>query len=134
MRQAFKTFLTLTLAIVVMLIVRAFVLTMYTISTDISPDFRQGDRLLVSKIRRGTPEKGAGVVFDSGLKQVGKVLAVPGDTLSVGGQKYLIPQKCCPKCLCPGCHLYLIGTGKAHQIVPACRITGIIVHTFRLPW
>lgn len=105
MSDSLKFLLALVMAIVVMLIFRALVFTLYTVEGDgLEPVFQKGDRLVVNRWSYGLRTGGEGSIFDYGrlCRQAirkGDLIAfedtqghtficrctgVPGDTVSVG--------------------------------------------------
>lgn len=124
MNQALKTLVALMVAAVVMLVIRAFVFTIYTVPVDVDSHILQGNRIgvlhwLCSDIRRGDV-----VVFGDSIKQVGKVKAVPGDIVIIGKEKYSIPRHCCNRCKSTDCHTFLLQVGSADMLVQKHEMMG----------
>lgn len=121
-----KTLLIVAAAAVLLFLFRVSVCTIYTIPDNtLAPAVKQGDRVLVNRwsyglrvggndwisycrIARKTVEKGDFIAFDAPVSSaakravmVGRVVAVPGDTVKIDGQMYVIPRGC-QVCTC-GC-------------------------------
>lgn len=134
MRNALKFILALIVALALMLAVRAFVFTVYTVPADLSKDFRKGDRVMVNRLLRTHFDRGDVVIFGDSISLLGRIKAVPGDTLSIGRDRYLIPYRCCDRCPCPDCHFYLVKTDTAELLVHHFQIRGKAFRLFHLPW
>lgn len=121
-----KTLLIVAAAAVLLFLFRVSVCTIYTIPDNtLAPAVKQGDRVLVNRwsyglrvggndwisycrIARKTVEKGDFIAFDAPVSSaakravmMGRVVAVPGDTVKIDGQMYVIPRGC-QVCTC-GC-------------------------------
>ena len=108
MNQALKTLLALFVAAIVMLAIRAYVFTIYTVPVNVDIHIHKGDRVGVLHWLCSDIERGDVVVFGDSIKQIGKIKAVPGDSVVVNGEKYLIPHQCCHRCKSTDCHTYLL--------------------------
>nr|MBP7472738.1 signal peptidase I [Prevotella sp.] len=117
MSNGVKFVLALIASALLMLAIRAFLFTVYSVPSD-GLTFKKGDRVIVNKVALSSISRGDDIVFtDSTADYIGTIMAVPGDTIILKGQRYLIPQRCCKRCGCPDCKYYLINTGKAQQLV-----------------
>lgn len=134
MRNALKFVLALIVAVALMLAVRAFVFTVYTVPSDLTEQFRKGDRVAVNLLQRAPFRRGDVIVFGDSIRMIGRIRAVPGDTLSYGRNRYVIPRRCCTRCPCPDCHLYLVNTGTSELLVHKRQIRGRAFRLFHLPW
>ena len=108
-----------------MLFVRAHVFTVFTVnSTDIKPELRKGDRVLVNRMSRADFRRGEYIVFGDSTYYVGRIILVPGDTIVYRGGKYVIPAQCSKNCDCNECRCYLITTGSTKLLVHRSKIIG----------
>lgn len=136
MRQFLKFAVALAIAVAVVMAVRAFAFTIYTAPLPIGKQLRGGDKVAVNKLSRCRDlQRGDMVVFAvSGEaprfaivgppQELGVVIGVPGDTVAVGGQRYRIPYKCCDRCQCNDCRLYLVDTGLRRCLVHKHQMAG----------
>ena len=123
MRNALKFILALTVMLLVMLAVRAWVFTIYHVTTsDLHPEVRKGDRMIVNRLGC-TYDKGKYVVFGDKDAFIGKVLAVPGDTVSISGKDYLLPTSC-PLCGSNHHRYYMVSVGKQETLIHQTNIIG----------
>lgn len=134
MRQFAKFIVALGVFTVLFLAVRAFAFAIYTVPTDVMPALRKGDRVMVNKVTRATFERGDLMVFHRSARLVGAVVAIPGDTISVGRNRYRIPHRCCTRCACPDCKLYLVNTGPQRILVHLHEVEGKATRLYHLPW
>lgn len=126
--QIFKFLLALIIATLVMLAVRTFIFTIYTVpNQDWRPDFEAGDRVVVNRISNAPILKGDIIAFTDTVKittNIGRVLHLPGDTIKYGKELYRIPLICCRRCGCKDCKLYLVRIGKQRVLVHKHQIIG----------
>ncbi len=134
MRQLAKFLLALGVFVAIFLAVRAFAFAIYTVPTDVTPTLRQGDRVMVNKVAHATFRRGDLMVFRQHERLVGAVEAGPGDTIRVGRYRYRIPQRCCRRCACADCKLYLVNTGRSHTLVHLHQVEGKATRLYHLPW
>lgn len=134
MRQFAKFVVALGVFVVILLAVRAFAFAIYTVPTDVAPSLRKGDRVMVDKVHVATFSRGDFMVFCQPERLVGAVVAVPGDTVSVGRNRYRIPHRCCRRCACPDCKLYLVDTGHNRILVHLHQVEGKARKLYHLPW
>ena len=134
MKQALKALSALGIALVIVLAVRAYAFTVYTVPTDISQTLRRGDRVVVNRLSHVELRKGELVVFRRRGDVIGKVEAVPGDTVRIGSRLYLVPWRCCPKCKCNDCKLYLVNLGQGWTLVYQHQMVGRATKLFHLPF
>lgn len=119
MNNGVKFVLALFVATLLMLAIRAFAFTVYSVPADnIVKDYRQGDRVIVNRLARTAFNKGDHIVFtDSVDNFVGTIVALPGDTIAYNRECYVIPMSCCERCPCPDCKYYLVeSSGEQHLI------------------
>ena len=113
MKQTLKTLVALLVAVVIMLVVRAYVFTIYTVPADIDRHIVKGNRVGVLHWLCSDIQRGDVVVYGDSIKNIGKVKAVPGDSVVINGIGYLIPKQCCSRCNSSDCHTFmLVVSGK----------------------
>ncbi len=95
---------------------------------------RQGDRVMVNMLAHGNYKRGQLIVFGTKEKHLGRIRALPGDTLTVAQKRFVIPMVCCEKCLCEHCYAYLVSTGSGQTLVPYHDIIGPASRLFYLPF
>ena len=123
MKNALKFILALTVMLLVMLAVRAWAFTIYQVTTsDLHPEVRKGDRMIVNRLGC-TYDKGKYIVFGKKEAFIGKVLAVPGDTVSISGKDYLLPTRC-PLCNSNHHRYYMVSVGKQETLIQQTAIIG----------
>jgi signal peptidase I len=153
MRNAVKFLLALIVAVILLFAFRALAFTIYTIPNKaLEPMLLQGDRIMVNRwsyglrvggdfcfpyerIFKSSVKKGDFIAFNSPLDTlhrmsfrdvfVGKVTALPGDTITAYGEKFVIP-KGCQMCSCQRKGPYLISSPKGGNeiLVPERNIIG----------
>lgn len=136
MRQLLRFLLALCVAVMLVIGVRMFAFTVYASPVTIGSGVHKGSKVVVNKLCRNENfEKGEYIIFTvSGEapqfavveppQQIGMVVAVPGDTITVEKQRYRIPYICCDRCQCSDCRLYLVDTGGAHKLVHKHQVVG----------
>lgn len=134
MKQAFKALSAFGVALIIVLAVRAYAFTIYTVPTDICQTLRRGDRVMVNRLSRVELRRGDLVVFRMGGDVIGMVEAVPGDTVRIGRQQYVVPSACCSGCKCNDCRLYLVSLGRSHTLAYRHRMIGRATKLFHLPF
>ncbi len=134
MRQFAKFVAAVGVFAAIFLAVRAFAFAIYTVPADVAPTLRKGDRVMVDKVHSAPFERGDLMVFRCPERLVGTVVAVPGDTVSVGGARYRIPRRCCRRCACADCKLYLVSTGRTRCLVHLHQVEGKATKVYHLPW
>lgn len=136
MKQVLKFAAALCVALVLVLGVRAVALSLCRVPSDIGRVLHRGDRVWVNKLARtanfsrgdivvfvthGTPQPFSLYTRD---EAIGCVVAVPGDTIAVAGKSYRIPYRCCDRCGCDDCRLYLVDTGHGRCLVHKHQVVG----------
>lgn len=113
-------------AIGLMLLVRAFMFTIYAVPTEkLAPRLEKGDRVIVNRLQDADINNGDIIVFYDKADLIGIVEAIPGDTVKMRNKRLLIPDRCpCQGCLCDNCKYYLVNTGGKHQLVNYNNIKG----------
>ena len=142
-RQLLKFVIALAIAMTVVVVVRMFAITVYTVPAPLGQGLRTGDRVVVNKLARSrAPHRGDLIVFTvSGdapsvsligpPQEIGQVVNLPGDTIAISTRRYVIPLRCCDRCPCRDCRLYLVETGHGKRIVYKHQIVGKAVPLFR---
>lgn len=136
MKQVVKFAAALCVALILVMGVRAVAFSLCRVPSDVGRVLHRGNRVWVNKLAR-TANFGRGdiIVFAtqgtpplislySRDEAIGCVVAVPGDTISVGGRRYRIPFRCCDRCGCDDCCLYLVDTGHGRRLVHKHQIVG----------
>lgn len=118
-RQALLLLLTCALLTLLMLLVRRYVLTIYS-------DPQTGERMIVNRLDRTNLQKGDKVVYTQGQTPfAGYVSALPGDTITLDGKQYMIPERCaCNGTECGYCRNYLVEWGDNELLVSEQRMLG----------
>ena len=129
MSDVLKFIVALAACIVVMLVIRNYGLALYTVPDDsLQPMLSKGQRVLVNKLERSRLKQGDAVVFgNDGAPMAGRVVAVPGDTVSIDSVQFLIPTHCQADFDCDYCRLYLVETGRQQVLVPAGTVVGTVL-------
>ncbi|MGI6242195.1 MAG: S26 family signal peptidase [Prevotella sp.] len=134
MKQALKALSALGIALIIVFAVRAYAFTVYTVPMDVSQTLTRGDRVLVNRLSRVEFRRGEMIVFRNSGDIIGRVEAVPGDTVKLGLLYYLIPQTCCPRCRCNDCKLYMVNVGQKRMLVYRHQVIGRATKLFHLPF
>jgi signal peptidase I len=134
MKQLLKAVSALGIALIIVFAVRAYAFTVYTVPTDVCQTLKRGDRILVNRLSRVEFKKGELMVFRNSSDFIGRVEAVPGDTVRLGLSRYLIPQTCCHRCKCEDCRLYMVNLGKGRTLVYRHQVIGRATKLFHLPF
>lgn len=132
MRQILTWTISILAAFLIVLVVRAFAFTVYKVP--VTSLLKNGDRVIVNKFARTDFKKNDLIVFGDSVKLIGRIEALPGDTIIVGKDKFVIPMVCCRKCRCKFCHEYLINMGSGKLLVPYHSINGKAYRLFNLPF
>lgn len=128
MKNALKFFLALTVMLLLMLAVRTWAFTIYRVNTsDFKPELSKGDRVMVNRLKCNF-DKGDFIVFGGENCLIGKVKAVPGDTIAIDGKQYLLPTHC-PHCGNTSHRYYMISLGEQQTLIHQADIVGM---AFRL--
>ena len=115
-----------------MLAIRAYAFTIFTVPNEtLKPALKEGDRVVVNRLSRAHFNVGDVVLVDRTRQILGRIIAVPGDTITIKGDKYLIPKICHEKCQCACCHYYLLGVGNRQVLVQQGDIIGRAYLLFR---
>ena len=87
MRQLRAWFITLGVALLIVIAVRTYVFAIYRVPA--ASVLRQGDRIMVNMLAHGDYKRGELVVFGKQMKRLGRIKAVPGDTIIVSKSNLL---------------------------------------------
>ena len=152
MRSTVMTLVAVAIAAAVLVAFRALVFTLYTIpDNSLAPSLVAGDRVVVNRWSYGLRVGGKGLIgytrwlrqpvergdfiafntpvsaatFAAGGVMMGRVVAVPGDTVRVSGRLYVVPRGC-QMCTCTGAAPYVVGAhaNAGRLLVPECNIIG----------
>ncbi len=125
MRNALKFTFALAAAILVMLAVRTCAFAIYKVNDqNLKPNWVKNDRVMVDKLGLAKLKVGDWVVFRNDSSYIGQIAALPGDTFSLKGNRYVAPRRCCSNCDCGHCAHYLIYIRKDSVLIPLNRIVG----------
>lgn len=131
MRNAIKYGLALVVAVVLMTVIRAYAFAIYTVSnTNLKPYATVNDRVMVNKLARGSINRGDLVVFRADSCYLGKVVSLPGDTITLKGSTYVLPAQCpcnatgSGSCTCSNAGVYLLSLGSTMTVVSQRQIVG----------
>ena len=124
MRQALKSLLALLVAATVMMVIRAYVFTIYTVPVRLDDNVGKGDRVGVLHWLCSSPDSGDIVVYGDTVKTIGRIKAMPGDSITVKGTRYRIPEQCCKRCKSTDCHTFLIDTGHGETLIQKHEVLG----------
>ena len=125
MLNALKFIVSLAVAIVVMLIVRAYAFTICTVSTDsLMPSLKRGEKVFVNRLSKNNIHLGDLVVYGDSTLGISRVAAMNGDTISVGDDQYVINNHCTGGCTCGHCRNYLLVSGNDSAFISGNDIIG----------
>jgi len=135
-RQFIKSILLLAALLLLLLAVQHFAFTLYTVPCNgMAGSLIKGDRVLVNRLSNAPLRKADYIVYtDSTSYYIARIVAVPGDTVRVGHNSYVIPQICCSRCGCPDCKYYLISSGGRQWLLHRHLIVGRAVKIYHLPF
>lgn len=115
-----------------MLAVRAYAFTIFTVPDEtLEPVLRKGDRILVNRLTRSDLKRGEVVLLGQRQQALGQVMALPGDTITVKGEKYVIPNHCDANCHCGTCQYLLLRIGRRPTLVRRGDVAGKAYPLFR---
>ena len=120
-----KFLLALSVAILLMLAIRAYAFTIFTVTDSaLSPALQKGDRVLVNRLSHAPFKTNDLIIFGDTLLAAGRIEAVPGDTISLQGTRYMLARGCRVRCRCTNCCLYYVKVGQGHRLVQHADIVG----------
>ncbi|MCR5130060.1 MAG: signal peptidase I [Prevotella sp.] len=121
MVNALKFIVATLIAILLMMVIRTYAFTLYTVPDDgLQPRFHKGQRVLVNKLSSATFNVGDYVVFNQEEQSgacLGEILSIPGDTIQIKGESYQIPTHCNAKHDCKACKIYLVEANGDKMLV-----------------
>lgn len=120
MRRALHLTAAIAAAVAATLLLRAYVITLYVVpDASLGSPWRQGERAVGLKVCAPAPGRGDAVVYRyRGSDHMGRVVALPGDTVTIGRLIYRIPPFLkCPLCGSDRCRRYLIDTAGARVLL-----------------
>jgi signal peptidase I len=79
---------------------------------------------MVNRLNHVNMQRGDLIVFGDSTLFIGRVEALPGDTIKLKGEKYVIPPLCCHHCVSDQCRPYLVNLGNTRTIVRQKFIKG----------
>lgn len=153
MKAVAKFILALALALLLAWTVRTYAFTVFTVpGGGLPPQLKEGNRVIVNRIGCDFFKRGDVIVFADSVEYetsmavssytgklyemwhsyltwdeqffIGQIDRVSGDTILVGGSKYVIPSVCCKRCGCKDCCFYLVRTSRGRQLVHKHQIVG----------
>ena len=130
LKTTVKFLVSLTLALLVAWAVRTYAFTVFSVPAGgLPPQLEEGDRVIVNRTDCDSFERGETVVFSDSVARreeyfIGRVKHLPGDTLTLGRARYIIPTICCKRCGCPDCRYYLVQTASGQQLVHKHQMLG----------
>ena len=135
-KNVMKFLLMLAIAALVMLAIRTYAFTIYTVSdAGLSPDLDINNRVLVNKLSKKDFAKGSLMVFHTDADYIGRVSSLPGDTIEIGADRYVLPNTCgCRDCKCVEGNCYIVDMGKRKSVVRYHDIIGKAYRIFPIPF
>ena len=126
MKQSARLTILLAMALFAVYIVRTFAFTLYLVPVSyLSPGIIKGDVVAVNKTASARLHRGDVVIFHRDKQIIGRIWALPGDTITWQRQHFVVPLKGkgpCRRCTAKG--YYLIRTGTKTHLVCGCDIVG----------
>ena len=128
--------LVLAIATVMMLAIRTYAFTIYTVNdSSLVPVLEKNNRVLVNKLSKRNIHKGDLIVFRSDADYIGVVMSLPGDTIKIGNDRYVLPNTCvCEGCDCVERNCYVVNLGKKNTVVLHHDIIGKAYRIFPIPF
>lgn len=98
--------------------IRTYAFTLFRVNgPGVPPQLTTGDWVFVNRLSTATFAKGNWVVFNAEIPAIGRIDALPGDTILFRGNAYRIPPVCCNRCRCADCRLFLLTVENARRLV-----------------
>ena len=129
--------------------IRTYAFTVFSVPAGgLPPLLKEGNRVIVNRIDCDKFDRGEMVVFADSTKckpssgeshaggvmakmqaaarvyYIGKIEKLPGDTIKLDSNLYVIPTICCKRCGCKDCRYYLVRTAGGSQLVHKHQIIG----------
>ena len=151
MKIAFKFLLSLVLALLLAWVIRTYVFTVFSVPAGgLPPRLKEGNRVIVNRMDCDQFKRGETIVFADSVECVvtprsrytgklmegyrswsweeaffiGRIERLPGDTILLGKDHYVIPTICCDRCGCKDCRYFLVKTASGHMLVHKHQILG----------
>lgn len=121
-----KFLLALVVCLCLAWVIHAFALTVYAVSDNgLAPTMKRGNRVIVNRMATVSPQKGDFIVYNDSTRDcLAQVINLPGDTISLQGERYRIPEVCCDRCPSTDCRLFLVKTSAGYRLVYKHQIVG----------
>lgn len=134
LKQTLKFVIVLCLTTAFVVAVHAFAFAVCTLPSEYGNQYHKGDRVVVNKLVHDNFQRGDLVLYypdwhvtsryaDSPMN-IGRIEALPGDTIRLDKDRFRIPLRCCHKCRCMDCKIYLVNTGQGQTLVHLHQIVG----------
>ena len=112
--------------------IRTYAFTVFSMPQGgLPPLLKEGDRVIVNRIDCDFFNRGDVIVFVDSVETkvnptdfIGVIERLPGDTIRMGKNRYVIPTICCKRCGCKDCRYYLVRTACGKTIVHKHQIIG----------
>ena len=133
--------------------IRTYAFTVFTVPEGgLPPQLKEGNRVIVNRIDCDVFKRGETVVFADSIEMeshtvvssytgkavelahsyttweeeyfIGCIVGMPGDTIQIRANRYVIPAVCCERCGCKDCRYYLVRTSRGKQLVHKHQIQG----------
>ncbi len=154
MKIAVKFLVSLGVALLIAWAVRTYVFTVFSVPAGgLPPKLKEGNRVIVNRIDCDVFARGETVVFSDSVDCpsppgssssgsaasssskspgesspevffVGMIEKLPGDTIQLDSNSYIIPTICCKRCGCKDCRYYLVRTASGVQLVHKHQMIG----------
>ena len=130
MKVVFKFLVSLVLALLLVWAIRTYAFTVFSVPPGgLPPRLKEGNRVIVNRIDCDKINRGETVVFADSIGQevvdfIGIIDRLPGDTIRMGKNRYIIPTICCRRCGCKDCRYYLVNTAQGKMLVHKHQILG----------
>ena len=134
LKQTLKFVIALCVATALVVAVHTFAFAVCTLPSGFGNEYHKGDRVVVNKLVHDNFRRGDLVLYypdwhvtsryaDSPMN-IGRIEALPGDTIRLGNDRFRIPLRCCHRCRCMDCKIYLVNTGQGQTLVHLHQIVG----------
>ena len=151
MKAIAKFILALVLSLLLAWAIRTYAFTVFSVpSGGLPPQLKEGNRVIVNRIDCDSFDRGDVVVFADSVESkvtptskytgkslegsyvmgwseadfIGIIERLPGDTIRMGKNRYVIPTICCKRCGCKDCRYYLVRTACGKTLVHKHQIIG----------
>lgn len=131
MRKVLGYIVPIALAVGLMLVFRAHVLTVYVMPDDrLEPLCKQGTWVVLNRLDKSSLERGEAIAFrdSTQAEHIGRIAKAPGDTVLLGDTaSFVIPSwHRCPRCGSNHCRNFLVSVGQTQTLVHERSISGRI--------